>query len=54
LLNVTFPPSYHLVELQLNLKALVDVESGGGHVRLLRCRPHVTGAWALQLRARGF
>ena len=31
LLNVTFPPSHHLVELQLNLKAFVDIKNGGGH-----------------------
>jgi hypothetical protein len=31
LLNVTFPPSSHLVELQLNLKAFVDIKNGGGH-----------------------
>ena len=31
LLNVTFPPSCHLVELQLNLKAFVDIKNNGGH-----------------------
>jgi len=31
LINMSFPPSDHLVELQLNLKAFVDIKSGGGH-----------------------
>jgi hypothetical protein len=31
LINVTFPPSHHLVELHLNPKASVDIKNGGGY-----------------------
>ena len=31
LVNMVFPPNDHVVELQLNLKAFVEIKNGGGH-----------------------